>query len=543
MITDVTMALCGRQFTLTAPQIMQCLVIKSHRSICESEIGLFMAQWNSHFATVADVYNGMQAQMANLMKRYLTALDHMFWDTDTETPYDRAIIEYAIPELIQCQEVMDTLENYKNHAIAVAEAGERELAGIHNPGLGESFSGIGFGVKGVLAAGLINTGANLLDYGIQSASEKSILQKYKEKIEDIRCGKGTMLYFSKIIEKLMKRINVEVVDYISDIYGVANISVDNTEGWDSARPTYKRLSQDEKIDFCLQLLQRNPIHLKVYKELMYLTAGCEQSLIQYGNQYIEDELGNRIRKEYGEFSYKSAIQLAESRTEDVKNKLDVLGKIEKLYGVDCEADISRLKALLEEKTVIDELAFAKKEVHRILTKGTKAEILSFELFYEKEGWLVFSQELSYIQNGYTGLPSEEIIRSFAEKGNGVPLLIEAEAAVIAGHSQEPVALWTKWAKGGNPYALLRLGLCRLYGNGIACDLARSKHLLTRAMYLHYPPAAYILQKMVEGAYRPALQHFSKQEKDDMITLLRVFNQPEESYQRYLSFGKKQSGKK
>lgn len=213
-----------------------------------------------------------------------------------------------------------------------------------------------------------------------------------------------------------------------------------------------------------------------------------------------------------------------------------------MYGVDCAADISRLKTLLEEKTVIGHLDLAKKEVHRLLANGTRDDILSNKLLYENEGWLIFSQELSYIQNGYTGLPSDEMIDVFAEKGNGVPLLIKAEADVIAGRSQEPVSLWTKWAKAGNPYALLRLGLCRLYGNGIAYDLTRSKYLLTRAMYLHYPPAAYILQKMVEGKYRPALQHFSKQEKEDMITLLRVFNESEDVYQRYLSFGKKKSDK-
>ena len=230
MITNVTMTLCGQQFTLTAPQVMQCLVIKSHRSIVKSEIGVFMAHWDFHFATVADVYNGMQEQMANLMKRYLTALDHMFWDMDTETPYNRADIELVIPELIQCREILDTLENYKNQAIAVAEAGERELAGVHSPGLGASFSGIGFGVKGVLTAGLINTGANLLDYGIQSVSEQAVLEKYKEKIEDIRHGKETMVYFSKIVEKMMKRINAEVVQTISDTYRTANISFDGRAG-------------------------------------------------------------------------------------------------------------------------------------------------------------------------------------------------------------------------------------------------------------------------------------------------------------------------
>ena len=81
----------------------------------------------------------------------------------------------------------------------------------------------------------------------------------------------------------------------------------------------------------------------------------------------------------------------------------------------------------------------------------------------------------YCQNQYRNLPASEIAVMFAEAGNGVPQLIRGE--VEATSTKEPIPLWIKWAKAGNPYALLRLGLCRLHGNGVTKDPLRSRQMI------------------------------------------------------------------
>ena len=168
-----------------------------------------------------------------------------------------------------------------------------------------------------------------------------------------------------------------------------------------------------------------------------------------------------------------------------------------------------------------------------LSKDTEEELLNSPLFYGTDGWKTFVQEVYYRNHPR----SDDFIQKFEDRGNGIPRLIQLEKEVDTQKAVEPIQQWTKWAKKGYPYALLRLGLCRLFGNGVQRDLVRSKQLLERAVTSHYPPAIYILYKMANGEYNPRYTDISEKDKEEYSSLLKIFPIPNEWYHDYLKFGR------
>ncbi len=252
------------------------------------------------------------------------------------------------------------------------------------------------------------------------------------------------------------------------------------------------------------------------------------------------DTGNEIQKEIGSRAYQDALALPELSLQDIEAKLAALESACALLKLKKEEDetLNRLLALKEKVTIQQKTADEWERLTKILETRTPEELIQQGIFNDQTPIHVFVQEMYYCQNQYRNLPDPEIAVMFAEAGNGVPQLIRGE--VEATSTKEPIPLWIKWAKEGNPYALLRLGLCRLHGNGVTKDPLRSRQMIQRVANAGYPPAMYLLKQIALEKYKPGFGYTVTEDRTKYDTQLEEYAFPEETYHRYLSFGKKEN---
>lgn len=534
--------LCGQEFCLTKPQIMQCLVMHAQSDAIENLRNSMTAEWDKKFPTLEALYLKMPGEMSRLLNLFLDNVNHIFWNEDEVLPYDRKLLESCIPAIIDNAGLYEILEELRRQAIQIVDLADEELGNTSNFGLSQGFLTVGIGLRGMIEAGAVNLGANLLDLGIQSVLQNSVAKKYQKQLEELRHGSKTISVFYFVLDNLVSVICSTITNYIAGTYQIPSVlDEEKNFEWLPDAPPYRNYNRQERIQYCLTTLQKCPIIIDVFRELVTLTRGRDQTLIDFGNDYISKNIGTKFQEEVLMSEYQTAMQLPENTFEETSSKIAALKEISKInsaFATKSEKDLTRLANLCNEQKASH--AYYEETVLLVdhLSKDTEEELLNSPLFYETDGWKTFIQELYYRNHSL----SDDFIQKFEDRGNGVPRLIQLEKELDAHGGVEPVQQWTKWAKRGYPYALFRLGLCRLYGNGIQRDLIRSKQLLERAVATHYPPAIYILYKMAHGEYNPKYTDITVRDKEEYSYLLKIFSIPDEWYHIYLKFGRLSSKK-
>lgn len=222
--------------------------------------------------------------------------------------------------------------------------------------------------------------------------------------------------------------------------------------------------------------------------------------------------------------------MAENTLEGIDNKLSSMREVLDIYKEKetVEKEITRLTVLRQQKECADETGTMCSKILSFLEKIP--EVINEKIQYS-DG--VFIQEIFLSRSNYEKLPDDATIQRRTDLGNGTPLLIKMESMGLDG--KDAVKSWTYWARKGNPYALMRLGLYRLYGYGIEKDAFRSRQLLLKAADSLCIPAAYIWYQIAAGKFKPGFGHPTPEDKK-YESNLQMSGFPEEIFEKYRKFG-------
>ena len=491
--------------------------------------------WDKLFPTINVLVDQIGVEMVHIIERFQQELRYLFWDAGEEVPYDEeAVFSMLLADFRKGADLYPAIIEIEERAKQIVYQAEMELSGIQDSSGKGNYVNIGFGLYGAIQAGVANLGASLLDRGIEQMATNSTIKKYQAQIEELRKGAQTIETFENIAYDFLATGGLYAARSIAEKNNVPCIDELRQPEWDKRKPSYAKLSTDDKIRECISELEFCPIHQGVFLELVELSGGKDDALIEYGNRFIGENVGTQARQQQGERAYRSAIQLPEGTLEDINAKITAIQDACELAKKDSSNDekLARLQILQAKMNLKQEAKTRRSAILSRLEFTSWADLLLQQDIHRPDGWTTFVLESFLSQDGYCNLPDAAVIQRFAEQGNGTPQLIYTEATSKG--NAEPVEVWTRWAKRGNPYALLRLGLCRLLGAGIEKDVVRSKQLICRAADNGYPPAIYILHQIAIGKYKPGFGYSTSEEKTKYGILLECSDLPEEEY---LSFGR------
>lgn len=539
MIESMDWCLCGHSFHISKEDAMQCLIFRNEEILFEKACLPLFHNWESLFPSMEVLCKQIPTELCHVLERFMEELQNLFWNAGEEIPYDAENIHRTLFAELISSDLYQRVNTYRLQGSQIVEQAQTDL----EEKAGTSYIGgntlhIGYGLQGAVEAGIASAGASLLDYGIGRISSSITAKKYESQLKDLIHGEQTQTEFAEFAAALVEQGCTYAIEDIAKRNGKASILSVTHQDWNKRRPCYASLQTEAKICECLQRLASSPIHVGIYRELMELTQGKDADLIAYGNQVIGSEIGTQIKTEIGKQAYTAALALQEDDLELLETKIAALEDACFVLNQDKNTDqeLARLRALQKKqsatKQIRDQWNFLWKKVENTslekLTKDTD--------FCQQNSLPVFVQEMYFVREQYRYLPPKEMAQSFAEHGNCVPTLMHGEIEAV--NNNEPVMLWTKWAKKGNPYALLRLGLCRLHGNGVEKDVIRSQQLIRRAAEAGYPPAMYILKQIALGKFKPGFGYSVSADKTKYDLILEMFELPEEAYDRYLNFGRK-----
>lgn len=539
MINEFDTRICGFPLHLSKAQVMQCFIMKNYLSLANKACSPMFDNWDKLFPTIDALTSQIGVEMVHIIERFQQELRYLFWDAGEEIPCDEeTVFSTLLVDFTEGADLYPATVDIEERAKQIVYQAEMEVEGIRDPSGRGNYVNIGFGLYGAIQAGVANLGASLLDHGIEQMATNSTIKKYQAQIEDLRKGSQTTKTFKKIAHDFIMRGCLYAIQNVAERNNVPCLAELRQPEWDKRRPSYVRLSADDKIRECISELAFCPIHQDVFRELIELSNGKDEALIEFGNLFIGPNAGTDALRQYGEQKYQSALNMSEESIEDIATKIEEIQKSYELRQKDSSADkeIERLRISKEKKELINRAEVRRTSILKRLESMSWNELLNQKDINSPDGWTTFILESFLVENNYENLPESSIIQRFLEKNNATPLLIHTEFTTKKG--VEPIDIWTRWARKGNPYALLRLGLCRLHGNGIEKDIVRSKQLLCRAADQGYPPAVYILYQIALGKYKSGFGYIEPDDKIKYNTLLDIFNTPEETYKRYLSFGRK-----
>lgn len=540
MINAENWTLCGHNFLLSKTKAMECLIYRNESLLYQAATLELFRNWERIFPNVETFASRIPQETCKVLEKFQDELQNLFWDLGEEIPYDADELSSTLNVKLISSDFFQIVQQYRREARQIEEQAQADLDHSQRAYLSGNSINIGFGLRGAIASGIANAGAGLIDYGINRLSDNMTAKRYQTQLKELVHGSETQKVFSEYMLALIDIGCYTSIESIAKRNAEDSILSLKNQDWNKKRPAYTKLSVDDKICECLSRLENDPINEALYYELMELTGGTDSELVRYGNEVIGYDTGNEIQKEIGSRAYQDALALPELSLQDIEAKLAALESACALLKLKKEEDetLNRLLALKEKVTIQQKTADEWERLTKILETRTQEELIQQGIFNDQTPIHVFVQEMYYCQNQYRNLPDPEIAVMFAEAGNGVPQLIRGE--VEATSTKEPIPLWIKWAKEGNPYALLRLGLCRLHGNGVTKDPLRSRQMIQRAANAGYPPAMYLLKQIALEKYKPGFGYTVTEDRTKYDTQLEEYAFPEETYHRYLSFGKKEN---
>ncbi len=534
MIEAKYWSLCDRDICISKAKMEQILIFNNQRSIFAKTFEPVFANWKTLFPDVYTLCDQLPVELDRAITRFAEELQYLFWDYGEEVPYDDDSMQSTMSMALINSQMFTLLNEYQQGFLSLNQSTEQKLGNA--PSIGGNSVHIGLGLEGAIGAGLANAGLGLLDYGIGKVSDNRTMRHHEKRVNELLHSDQAMAPFIEIAIGVSVQGVRCAMSSIAQRCGETPILDITHSDWNKRRPGYANLSKADKISECLHRLEENPIHNAIYQELLELTDASDPALIAYGNEMFPDERGDLLRKEIGKQRYEAALTMPDNSLEEIAAKLNAIKEAYRILQEN--VDENEVYANLYVKHEMEDGKRQIKVGWEFLTEQLRtlsdADLSVSKYFCTTSSLSVFAQEVYYRQAQYKNLPSD--YHAFSENGNGVPELMYGE--LEAKRTGEPVALWNRWARKGNPYALLRLGLCRLHGNGIEKDVVRSRQLIQKAADANYAPAMYLLKQIAYGKYKPGFGSPTSEDRTKYDTALTLMDIPEETYSDYLSFGRK-----
>lgn len=534
MIEDLILDISGHPLHITRGKLMQCLVLRNQLPIFDKAFTSVFQNWSTLYPTASEFRVDMPMQFHQSFNLIFNEMRGIFSNLGEEVPYDEEAVKDQVIADPECIDWFRLAEAYWERACQIAEQAAFDLGNTPQSNLAGNTGFVGFGIGGMIGAALANTATNLLDRGIDWASNEMKLRKYDKQLDELLHGEKTVKEFVTVASLMAECICDYTITAIVDRTGEECVYRPANERSAVELPQYKSLSTEEKIVSCIAELEKYPAELVPYDELVRLTKGKSDALVEYGNNLLGENYGFGIRREVAEEIYNSAAQMAENTLDEIDDKLSLMKELLDIHREKetVEKEITRLTALRDQKVYTDEVSTTANKTLSMLEKIPIDEVFGEGVEYTN-GFFVFMQEIFLSRNGYEKLPDDDTIQRCTDLGNGTPLLIKLESMGLDG--KDAIKSWTYWARKGNPYALMRLGLCRLYGCGIEKDVVRSRQLLLKAADGLYIPAAYILYQIAIGKFKPDFGHPTPEDKK-YESDVQASGFPEEVFEKYRRFG-------
>lgn len=543
MIEPESRLLCGHPFNLSRSQTMQLLIFRNQVALFEKAYISLVTDWEQKFSTMEMLCKNMMSEVNNSVTVFLDELQNLFWDQGEEIPYDDEKLSSELTVAIATSDLYDRIYGLRDKALSIANEAQNALSDVPDSYFSGNAVNIGFGLRGAVELGIASAGLGLLDYGIDKFRENRTIKKYQGELKNVLHGQGTKQLFAEFIRYLTTHGCECAMQDIAEQNGEVCVLTATHSDWNKRRPSYAKLSTDEKIAECLYRLESAPLYDDLYLELMELTDGRSPELIAFGNDVIGFEMGSTQQREVGTRKYNAATSLPENSLQDIEFKIAAMQDAYLTLDKDPEEDKVYVDLVARENQMaIDErVAELMALFPQALITQTPEELLSNKNFYLDNAFAVWAQELAYTQNEFQLLPSASLAQTFAERGNGLPKLIREERT--PGISAESIALLSYWARKGNPYALFHLGLCRLHGLGIEKDTVRSRQFLLKAANAGYPPALYLLIKIASGEYKTHFGVSTREDKNNYAPVLKALSVPPDSVQNRIMAWRKKATQK
>lgn len=537
MIEATSFLVCDHTLALSRCANMQCFIYQNRDALLEKTIAPLLDQWDAAEKTKQPSLRQFSDAIVASRAGFLEALQYLFWDNGEEIPYNELFLMSQLTQFLQDPSILQTLDYYCDQALDAADSAYYEYENRPSSYLSGNTLTIGFGLGGALMAGLTNAGLSAIDYGIGRMADRASVKKFENQINTLLNGKDIKRDYTLIVMDLVDTGCIAAMVSIAENMAESLLFESTHSDWNPRRPNYATLSLDEKIHQCILRLSSNPLHIELYQELMFLTNGQDESVIAFGDAVFGNKVGSQLCCRMAKSRYDIAAKMPETSIAEIDAK--TLAVEQALSWMDASPGDDKLLQSLHQLQAYMQayqlILRRKADIHHTLKCGGTVKPMTYNSLYIDLGWDVFAQECFYMQNPGHALPSLENAEYSAKNGNGLPLLLIAEQNYT--QCPEPIDLWTHWAKQGNPYALLRLGLCRLHGSHINKDKLRAHLLIKRAANLCYPPAMHLLMLMQQDKYYPKSGGLKKDEKDNYEVLLAMMEIPSSDFSKYLNFGK------
>lgn len=535
MIHDILISISGRTLCITRNKLLQCLVLRYESSVFEKLFCHIYENWSTLYPTLQEFRTLMPTDLSFAEDDFYHEMCAVFNRYDEDIPYNETVVRERVASSQERVDFYQLTEMYFGQACQIAEQARRDLENTPASSFSENTGYIGFGIGGMIGAMLANTATNLVDRGVDRARSEIKLRKYEKQLEELLHGKETVHTFLSVAAAQIDLICTYTIREIAQNTGEKPVYMAKEEKtiFDDSR--YQDLSDEDKIDVCIAGLERYPADNYYYDELIWLTKGKNDELAEYGDRMIDEKYGLKTRRKVANSLYNTVAKMEEETLSDIERKISSLEELLDIFEEreTLEKDINRLTTLKNDK-----LFSAKMNTmitnYMSLLERTPIDKLSCEEAFQTYGYIIFIQEIFFSKSNYEKLPDDKTLQRCAELGNGTPLLLKNELLGLNG--TQALEMWKYWARKGNPYAMVRLALCRLHGCVIEKDVVRSRQLLLQAAKKSYPPAAYLLRQIAIGKYKPDFGKPTPADKEYAIALgIDIF--PEELFKRYRRFGR------
>ena len=536
MIDALTFDMNGSPLHITRGKMLQCFIFRYQLAFFDEVFDDIFQNWNTLFPTVNEFRVDLPMKYYEAFDEICNKMRAAFARFGEDIPSDEEVVKsqaLADPMHVDCFRLAET---YWERACEIVERATLDFENAPQSNISGNVGFVGFGIGGMIGAALANTATDLLDRGINRLSDEMKLRKYKEQLNELLHGEKTINEFVTVAALMVQSIFNHAIIEIAAKTDDDIIFCPDEEKTVLESSQYKALSREEKIAVCIECLERYPAEGYFYDELVKLTKGKIDSLVIYGDTIIDDDYGAETRQKVAKDIFDSAAHMNENKVEEIESKISSMEELLDIYEEKevIEREIARLAALKKQKKYADETCAMVSETMSMLDKISILEISS-QKELQKDGFFVFLQEIFICKNNYENLPDDAMIQKCAALGNGIPLLLKMEAKGLDG--RDAIKSWTYWARKGNPYALMRLGLCRLHRNGVEKDTVRSRQLLLQAAETNYIPAWYILYQIAVNEYKPNFGHPTPEDKKYEYDL-KNGGFSEEIFEKYKKFGRR-----
>jgi len=245
---------------------------------------------------------------------FYEAFEHIFDEMeaiysgfDEDVPYDVNLVKqkvFADPSCVDCYRLVDA---YYERARQIAERAVLDFGSTPYSNIAGNTNYFGFGIGGMIGATLVNAAASLIDYGVNRVTDEVKLRKYDKQLDELIHGPKTIDNFLKLATNMSDCMSSYAVYDIAKRIGDDDIYPQQEVGIVLKSSQYKTLSREDKTQICISALERYPTLTCFYEELVRLTEGQNDELVEYGNALIAENYGTETRQKIIEEMSSSSV--------------------------------------------------------------------------------------------------------------------------------------------------------------------------------------------------------------------------------------------